>query len=163
MRPGPSVVRLPVDHQGVGEIDVPDRQLGDGPLVVGGLEAIVLVEGLVAGRVAQPLTFVDAPDDRLDLHVETSRAVDLSGDAGHHRAGDRKRHGFGFDGRVEGQNDPVDVGAAVQGPQQGQHVLAQGTRQTSVIECGLRCARGLLTVEVDRRDRSHDGSGLHQA
>ena len=152
-----------MDHQGVGEVDVPYRELGDGPLVVGGLEPIVLVEGFVAGCVAQPFTFVDAPDDRLDLHVETGRAVDLTGDAGHDRAGDRKRHGFGFDGRVEGQNDPVDVGAAVQGPQQGQHVFAEGTRQTSVIECGLRCARNFFTVEVDRGDRSDDGSGVHQA
>src|SRR5690606_20256983 len=104
-------------HQGVGELDLADGQLGDGPLVVGTAGQAAFGEHFVAAGVGQPGGQVHDGDDGFDARVvDRGAAVD---DDVLQRPADR----FRFDRGVQFHDDAVDVAVGGQLAQQREEVF----------------------------------------
>lgn len=119
------------DHQGVREIDLSDGQLGEGALIVGPCPA-EFVQCFVTGRRRQPGVRVDTGEHGGYPDVPRRGTVHPADDTGHDHLADPLAHRLRFDGRVQGEHDPVHRIAGRESAQQRQQICLQGARDAAV-------------------------------
>jgi hypothetical protein len=142
------ITRMSQCHNGIGEINLPDRELRDGPVVIGGGGQTALGERLVACRVGEPGLGIQTGQYGLDAHVATGGSVDPADHSGDDDILDRPTDRLGLERRIQCEHNAIHRIAGGERAQQGQQIHAQRARDTAV--CEFQQGRCLVVADAHR-------------